>query len=83
MTHHIKHIVILCLGWILVVAGIIGFFLPFLQGMFMLFIGLILLSFSSETVRTWIERFLVRHPRFVGSHKKIDSLIKRIFRIQS
>ncbi len=81
MTNQIKHILILCLGWIFVVLGIVGFFLPFFQGVLFLFIGIMLLSVSSKWTRSKIEQFLLKHPQFSEHHARADRIIKKIFRL--
>jgi uncharacterized protein len=51
-----KRILILITGWSFIVLGIAGLFLPFLQGVLFLFVGLIILS--SEYV--WAHRLLTK-----------------------
>jgi uncharacterized protein len=51
-----KRILVLIVGWAFIVLGILGLFLPILQGVLFLFVGLIILS--SEYV--WAHRLLTR-----------------------
>lgn len=51
-----KRIVILTLGWVFLLAGIAGFFLPFLQGILFTLIGLYLLALESSRVRLMRQR---------------------------
>ncbi len=47
-------------GWGLILAGIAGLFLPFLQGILFLVMGLALLSRDSPWARRWLERIKER-----------------------
>ena len=51
-----KRILVLIVGWTFIVLGVLGLFLPILQGVLFLLIGLIILS--SEYV--WAHRLLTR-----------------------
>jgi len=50
-------------GWIVTLAGIAGLFLPVLQGVLFLFLGLAMLSVSSRTVHGWLRGLFRRWPR--------------------
>ena len=56
MKTYTKRILMLIAGWAFILLGILGLFLPFLQGVLFLLIGLIILS--SEYV--WAHRLLAR-----------------------
>jgi len=65
----IKKIALLTLGWAFIVLGVIGLFLPILQGVLFLMIGLVILS--SEYV--WAHRLLQKiRNRFPGVAKRWD-----------
>jgi uncharacterized membrane protein YbaN (DUF454 family) len=53
-------------GWFLVGVGVIGLFVPVLQGLLLIGIGTALLSKESERVRTVVESF---KKRWVGGRK--------------
>ncbi len=55
--------VILVSGWFFIVLGILGLFLPILQGILFLAIGAYLLSLESPMARRFIERMRRRYPR--------------------
>jgi uncharacterized protein len=64
-----KKILLLLAGWGCLVLGVIGLFLPILQGVLFLMIGLVILS--SEYV--WAHRLLVKiRDRFPGVAKRWD-----------
>ena len=54
------------LGWFLVGVGVIGLFVPILQGFLFIAIGSALLSKESERVRTVVESF---KKRWAGGRK--------------
>jgi uncharacterized protein len=56
MNRHAKRVAILIVGWGFILLGIVGLFLPILQGVLFLVIGLIILS--SEYV--WAHQLLTR-----------------------
>jgi uncharacterized protein len=51
------------LGIIFVVVGIIGLFLPILQGILFLILGIYLLSITSKRFKAFLERVLSRYPK--------------------
>ncbi|MGE0746314.1 MAG: DUF454 family protein [Rhodospirillales bacterium] len=59
----VKRWTILSLGATFLFLGVIGLFLPFMQGVLFMVIGLILLSRESERVRRWTDRLRARYPR--------------------
>lgn len=64
MPRVVKHYVLVSLGWFFILLGILGLFLPILQGVLFLCIGLILLSRRSVRVRWLIMRAGRRWPKF-------------------
>ena len=56
MNTYTKRILILIVGWAFIVLGILGLFLPILQGVLFLLVGLIILS--SEYA--WAHRLLAK-----------------------
>ena len=59
MNAHVKRIVVLLVGWSFILLGIAGLFLPILQGILFLLIGLVILS--SEYV--WAHHLLIKLRR--------------------
>ena len=55
--------VILASGWMFIVLGILGLFLPILQGILFLAIGAYLLSLESPMARRVIARMRRRYPK--------------------
>jgi uncharacterized membrane protein YbaN (DUF454 family) len=58
----IKRIGILIIGWLFIVLGILGLFLPILQGVLFIMIGLAILSSRSELVKRFLKHLEERYP---------------------
>lgn len=69
MWKEAKRVLLIILGVLLVLLGIAGLALPFLQGFLFLAMGLILLMFSSRRFRNWAE---VHTRRFPHVHNFIE-----------
>jgi uncharacterized membrane protein YbaN (DUF454 family) len=76
-----KKIGILIIGWIFIGLGILGLFLPILQGVLFIMIGLAILSSRSKTIRRFLKYLQKRYPlqyqKVVASRLKIRSWFKR------
>ena len=58
-----KRLLILIAGWAFIVLGVLGLFLPILQGVLFLAIGSYLLSLESPWVRRKMLQFQRRYPK--------------------
>jgi uncharacterized protein len=58
-----KRILVLIAGWGFIVLGILGLFLPVLQGVLFLFVGLIILSSEYVWAHRLLSRLRERFPR--------------------
>lgn len=63
MRAKLKRAAILGLGWMFILLGVAGLFLPVLQGILFLVVGLILLAKESEAARRLLHRLRTSHPR--------------------
>ena len=64
MTRRTRSLIIKWLGWAFMVLGVLGLFLPILQGILFLAIGMVLLSYESPWFRqklAWVEQ---RYPKY-------------------
>jgi len=79
-----KDIIIVILGWIFIVLGVIGLFLPVLQGILFLFIGLYLLSKKAPWAKKLLNKIRSRYPqifgRIKGARSQADRYIKKVDR---
>jgi uncharacterized membrane protein YbaN (DUF454 family) len=66
----IKRIGLLIVGWLFVGLGMIGLFLPFMQGILFILIGLAILSSRSETIRRLLKHLEERYPHL---HKHLEN----------
>ena len=64
-------ITFMILGWLMVLLGVVGIFLPVLQGFAFIFIGLVMLSIASERVHGWLERLLHRRPTIQQRYQRL------------
>jgi uncharacterized membrane protein YbaN (DUF454 family) len=60
----IKRIGLLIIGWLFIVFGILGLFLPILQGILFILIGLAILSSRSKLIKRFLKYLEERFPRY-------------------
>jgi uncharacterized membrane protein YbaN (DUF454 family) len=63
-------VVVLIVGLTLIVLGILGLFLPFLQGLLLIAIGLSVLSLVSERVAGWVDALKSRARAAWRRHRR-------------
>ena len=63
MVQWSKKILILLFGWLFIVLGIVGLFLPILQGILFIVIGLMILSKESTVAKGIVFHFKKRYPK--------------------
>lgn len=63
MNRHAKRILILIVGWFFILLGIVGLFLPILQGILFILIGLIILSSEYVWAHQLLKRIKERFPK--------------------
>lgn len=84
MKKRVKDIVIIALGWFLLVLGVAGLFLPVLQGVLFILIGLALLSKKSRWAKNLLERLKKRYPELYTKTREFRRqsklYIKRLLR---
>ncbi len=74
MNRHAKRVLILILGWCFILLGIAGLFLPLLQGVLFIVIGLIILSSEYIWAHHLLTRLRQRFPRI--SHIADEAAMK-------
>ncbi len=80
MKDKLKTVGILVAGWVLVFLGIIGLFLPLLQGILLLMLGLSVLSLRSRTIQRFLKRLEARYPQHYERVLLWSEKIKRWFK---
>ncbi len=63
MNRHAKRILVLVVGWGFILLGIVGLFLPILQGILFLLVGLIILSSEYVWAHHLVLRIKQRFPK--------------------
>jgi hypothetical protein len=76
-TKRLKNVALIIVGWFFVGLGIIGLFLPFLQGVLFIMIGLAILSSRSEAVRCLLAAL---ERRFPGTHDRVMAWKERVLK---
>ena len=79
MKEKYKKQLISILGYFFLILGIIGCFLPILQGFLFIFIGLALLSNTTDWAKKLLVRFRKKHPNIA---KKADQFLNK-FKLRS
>ncbi len=65
----IKRIGLLIIGWFFIVLGVLGLFLPILQGVLFILIGLAILSSRSEMIKRFLKHLEERYPHH---HERVE-----------
>jgi len=66
MKRHLKRIGVLALGWGFILVGFAGLFLPVIQGILCLLIGLFILSTEYVWAHHLLQKVKVRFPRIAA-----------------
>ena len=84
MTPGTKRLAVLMVGWGFIVLGIAGLFLPVLQGILFLLIGLIILSSEYAWAHHWLTQLRNRFPTAArqaqAAEVKATAWLRRLFR---
>lgn len=79
MRTHLARMLRMILGWILVILGVAGLFLPFLQGILLILLGLWVLSIDSRWAHRCILKMRVRFPRAHRQARRLGRKIREKF----
>ena len=79
MNRRVKRYAILILGWVFIFLGILGLFLPILQGILFLTIGLILLSRESVGAAAKLDWLKTKYPRFGAIYEEAERRATRLW----
>ncbi len=77
-----KRILKISLGILLILLGLIGLFLPILQGILFLLLGTLILSSESKRVRRLMAVLRLRYPKQYEKTRQLGNKIRRFFRIR-
>jgi hypothetical protein len=79
----VKKILIHVGGIGLIFLGVVGLFLPFLQGIFLIIAGIGLLSTGNQGVRKWVKELGKKYPKPASVFKTIKKKIVTLCRSRS
>ncbi len=79
MKRQIKRIIIIVLALTFLAFGVIGLFLPILQGVLFIIVGLILLSFSHSSVDEKLLKYINKYPKLAGRYSKLRQKLRKYF----
>jgi uncharacterized membrane protein YbaN (DUF454 family) len=69
--------VVQIIGWMFLLGGIAGLFLPFLQGILFIFVGLVILSSQYE----WAAKVLLKaRKRFPKTAEHLDGFLQKLWK---
>ena len=77
MQARVKKFLVLLLGWGFLVLGVIGLFLPVLQGVLFLIVGLLILSSEYVWAHKLLQRIRRRFPEFASRWDKAAEMAHR------
>jgi len=80
MKARFQRVMVLLAGWSCILLGIVGLFLPILQGFLFLFIGLVILSSQYAWAGRLLDRFRRRFPRLgrTADEAKASAWLQRL-----
>jgi uncharacterized membrane protein YbaN (DUF454 family) len=78
----IKKLIVLLLGWAFIAIGVVGLFLPVLQGVLFLLIGLFILSSEYVWAHRLLQKIRERFPKLAArceeASRKAHDWLKRV-----
>jgi uncharacterized membrane protein YbaN (DUF454 family) len=80
MQARIKRVVVQIVGWCFILLGILGLFLPILQGVLFLLIGLIILSSEYVWAHHLLNRLRQRFPKLSSTAEEATAKAARWLR---
>jgi len=76
----VMRIVRLVLGWTCLILGVIGLFVPVLQGVLLILLGLALLSRDSRWARRCLLKLRLRFPEAYAAMHRLKARLGSIFK---
>lgn len=73
----LKRLLKLTAGWLFIILGVLGLFLPFLQGILFLLIGLFILAQELPWAARLLEKLKARFPKVTQSLHDAEEYVKR------
>jgi uncharacterized protein len=73
----VKPILMQILGYAFLVLGVLGLFLPILQGFLFLFVGLLILANYAPWAQRLLDHLEERYPKFARVKEQAESVMER------
>lgn len=77
MKETITRVLVLVLGWALVLLGVVGLFVPILQGILFILLGLWVLSRESRWARSCLRKLRLKYPAADRRLKEMQRRFRR------
>ena len=78
-----KKIGLIIIGWFFIGLGVLGLFLPIMQGILFIMIGLAILSSRSQLIRRFLKHLEERYPHHHARMEKLREKFGNWFKKQS
>lgn len=78
MVKQTKKLIVQFVALLFLILGVLGLFLPFLQGILFILMGLILLSIYHPGIKERTDAILKKYPAFKGPVDKVEQFFIRI-----
>jgi uncharacterized membrane protein YbaN (DUF454 family) len=75
----VKRIIVIIAGWFFIVTGFLGLFLPILQGVLFLCIGVYILSYEYAWAKNIIDKIRAKSPKMHETVDKAKQKAREIF----
>ncbi|MFB3915470.1 MAG: PGPGW domain-containing protein [Terriglobales bacterium] len=72
-----KHVLLIAAGWTFLLLGVAGLFLPVLQGVLFLLIGLIILSSQYAWAHHWLQKVKKHFPQVAHHSERASEKVHR------
>jgi len=82
MKKKIKRIALDIIGWTFILFGILGIFLPFLQGILFTVIGIYILSLHSKFAHRELHKLKAKYPKIGGRIDSFDHRLRKFLGVE-
>jgi len=79
MNPYLK-VILIFLGMSFLVLGFIGLFLPILQGILFIIVGIYILSLTSSSFKRWTEHHIGKYPRIQHHYHRHRGRVDKFFK---
>lgn len=74
-----KRIIKILIATVFIFIGVVGVFMPILNGVLFLLLGFILLSFENKYIHSHLEKYASKNEHVNRWYKKLDLFMRKIF----